>query len=301
MRSSSRPRGFRVPQAAGRQPGRDRDPGLPRRLRARPGDGRGVPLRGPQLPAPREGRRVVPDRRARPPGARLPVGRRGDRARRGGRARTRSTPATASCRRTPSSPRRAPTPGSPSSGRPPSVLHLTGNKARAVAAAREAGVPVLGSSAPSADVDALVAAADGVGFPLFVKAVAGGGGRGMRRVDEPGELRESARRPRCARPSPRSATRRCSWSRPSSTRGTSRCRSSPTPTGNVVHLYERDCSLQRRHQKVIEIAPAPNLDPQIRDRICADAVAFARAHRLRQRRHGRVPARRARRARASSR
>ena len=46
--------------------------------------------------------------------------------------------------------------------------------------------------------------------------------------------------------------------------------------GNVVHLYERDCSLQRRHQKVIEIAPAQNLDPQIRDRICADAVAFAR-------------------------
>ena len=46
--------------------------------------------------------------------------------------------------------------------------------------------------------------------------------------------------------------------------------------GNVVHLYERDCSMQRRHQKVIEIAPAPNLDPDLRDRICADAVAFAR-------------------------
>src|SRR5439155_713765 len=48
------------------------------------------------------------------------------------------------------------------------------------------------------------------------------------------------------------------------------------PTGNVIHLFERDCSVQRRHQKVIEIAPAPNLDPNLRDRICADAVAFAR-------------------------
>ena len=67
-------------------------------------------------------------------------------------------------------------------GPPADVLHLTGNKSRAVAAAREAGLPVLDSSEPSTDIDALVEAAERIGFPVFVKAVAGGGGRGMRRV-----------------------------------------------------------------------------------------------------------------------
>src|SRR6185503_9146765 len=71
------------------------------------------------------------------------------------------------------------------------VLTLTGNKARAVAAAQAAGVPTLQSVDPSTDVDALVAAAEAISYPLFVKAVAGGGGRGMRRVDEPGQLRDA--------------------------------------------------------------------------------------------------------------
>ncbi|MEU7072158.1 pyruvate carboxylase [Streptomyces narbonensis] len=155
------------------------------------------------------------------------------------------------------------------------TLELTGNKARAVAAAREAGVPVLGSSAPSTDVDELVAAAEGIGFPVFVKAVAGGGGRGMRRVEDPASLRESIE----------AAAREAESAFGDATVFLEKAVVDPRHIevqiladgeGNVIHLYERDCSLQRRHQKVIELAPAPNLDPAVRQRICDDAVKFAR-------------------------
>ncbi|OXM63829.1 pyruvate carboxylase [Amycolatopsis vastitatis] len=155
------------------------------------------------------------------------------------------------------------------------ILELTGNKARAVKAAREAGVPVLGSSEPSSDVDALVAAADELGFPVFVKAVAGGGGRGMRRVEDPAVLRESIE----------AAAREAESAFGDPTVFLEKAVVEPRHIevqiladgeGNVIHLYERDCSVQRRHQKVVELAPAPNLDPELRDRICADAVKFAR-------------------------
>ena len=76
-------------------------------------------------------------------------------------------------------------------GPPAEILELTGNKARAIAAAKAAGVPTLASVDPSTDVDALVEAASGLDLPLFVKAVAGGGGRGMRRVDRAEDLREA--------------------------------------------------------------------------------------------------------------
>ncbi|HEX5114468.1 MAG TPA: pyruvate carboxylase [Pseudonocardiaceae bacterium] len=154
------------------------------------------------------------------------------------------------------------------------VLELTGNKARAVAAARQAGLPVLSSSEPSADVDTLVAAADDIGYPVFVKAVAGGGGRGMRRVAEPGALRESLE----------AAMREAESAFGDATVFLEQAVVEPKHievqiladgSGTVLHLFERDCSLQRRHQKVIEIAPAPTLDPALRERICADAVAFA--------------------------
>ncbi|MFE9745600.1 pyruvate carboxylase [Saccharothrix saharensis] len=160
-------------------------------------------------------------------------------------------------------------------GPPSDVLELTGNKARAIAAAREAGLPVLKSSEPSSDIDALVRAAEDIAFPVFVKAVAGGGGRGMRRVEEPAALREALE----------AASREAESAFGDPTVFLEQAVVEPRHIevqiladgeGNVMHLFERDCSVQRRHQKVIEIAPAPNLAPELRDRICNDAVRFAR-------------------------
>jgi pyruvate carboxylase len=154
------------------------------------------------------------------------------------------------------------------------VLRLTGHKSRAVAAAREAGVPVLGSAEPSADAEALVEAAADMDFPLFVKAVAGGGGRGMRLVHEPARLRDAVE----------AAMREADGAFGDPTVFLEQAVVEPRhievqilgdATGAVVHLFERDCSVQRRHQKVVEIAPAPMLDPGLRERICADAVRFA--------------------------
>ncbi|MCA1187783.1 pyruvate carboxylase [Saccharopolyspora sp. 6T] len=155
------------------------------------------------------------------------------------------------------------------------ILEMAGNKATAVAAAREAGVPVLDSSAPSADIDELMSVGETIPFPVFVKAVAGGGGRGMRRVAELGGLREALE----------AAMREAESAFGDPTVFLEQAVVNPRhievqiladATGEVIHLFERDCSVQRRHQKVIEIAPAPNLDPELRERICADAVAFAR-------------------------
>ncbi|MEW2483116.1 pyruvate carboxylase [Mycobacterium sp. NPDC049093] len=155
------------------------------------------------------------------------------------------------------------------------VLELTGNKARAIAEARKAGLPVLASSAPSSSVSELVSAAQSMTFPVFVKAVAGGGGRGMRRVNEPTDLKEAIE----------AASREAQSAFGDPTVFLEQAVINPRhievqiladTQGNVIHLFERDCSLQRRHQKVIELAPAPNLAPALRERICADAVAFAR-------------------------
>jgi len=155
------------------------------------------------------------------------------------------------------------------------VLELTGNKARAIAAARAAGLPVLASSAPSASVDELLEAARDMEFPLFVKAVSGGGGRGMRRVTDPAALAEAVE----------AASREAESAFGDPIVYLEQAVLNPRhievqiladTAGNVMHLFERDCSVQRRHQKVIELAPAPNLPEELREKICGDAVAFAR-------------------------
>ncbi|HEY1761968.1 MAG TPA: pyruvate carboxylase, partial [Acidimicrobiales bacterium] len=155
------------------------------------------------------------------------------------------------------------------------VLELVGNKVRALEAARAAGLPTLREVAdPNNDHEVLLARASEVGFPLFVKAAAGGGGRGLRLVEHESELAEAIQ----------NASSEALSSFGDETVFLEQAVIRPRHIevqvladgeGNVVHLYERDCSIQRRHQKVIEIAPAPNLDPALREQLCASAVAFA--------------------------
>ncbi|WP_299051066.1 pyruvate carboxylase [uncultured Nocardioides sp.] len=158
------------------------------------------------------------------------------------------------------------------------VLTLTGNKARAIAAAKAAGVPVLSSVEPTDDADALIEAARELPYPLFVKAVAGGGGRGMRRVEAEADLREAVEA--CMREADGAFGDPTVFieqavTEPRHIEVQILADGTGTDEG-VMHLFERDCSVQRRHQKVVEIAPAPHLDPALRERMCADAVRFAR-------------------------
>jgi len=120
-----------------------------------------------------------------------------------------------------------------------------------------------------------MSAAEGMRFPLFVKAVAGGGGRGMRRVTDIAAL------PEAIEAASREAESAFGEAGVYLEQAVIKPRHIEVQIladthGNVIHLYERDCSVQRRHQKVIELAPAPNLAAELRDQMCADAVAFAR-------------------------
>ncbi|HAN70775.1 MAG TPA: pyruvate carboxylase, partial [Actinobacteria bacterium] len=159
-------------------------------------------------------------------------------------------------------------------GPSPATLVLTGDKVRARESAERAGVAVLAASGPVATVEVAVAEAERIGFPVFVKASGGGGGRGLRRVDSAEEVRavfEVARREAAAAFGDDTLFVEQAVIRPRHVE----VQVLADGEGNVVHLFERDCSVQRRHQKVVEIAPAPGLPRELVAALCADAVAFA--------------------------
>ena len=157
-------------------------------------------------------------------------------------------------------------------GPPRLVMDLLGNKVQARALAERAGVPVMPATGALPDDPAeWRRLADEIGFPLMVKASWGGGGRGMRMVHDPAALEDAVatgrREARAAFGNDEVFLERLverAWH--------IEVQVLADEHGNVVHLFERDCTVQRRHQKVVEVAPSPRLDPGRRDVICEAAV-----------------------------
>ncbi|WP_039801661.1 acetyl-CoA carboxylase biotin carboxylase subunit, partial [Nocardia araoensis] len=162
-------------------------------------------------------------------------------------------------------------------GPPARAIEVMGDKITAKNTVAAFGVPVVpGIATPGLTDDELIAAAADVGYPVLVKPSAGGGGKGMRRVDDPDRLPEALR----------SARREAAAAFGDDTLFLERFVTRPRHIevqiladqfGNVLHLGERECSLQRRHQKVIEEAPSPLLDAATRARIGAAACNTARS------------------------
>ena len=162
-------------------------------------------------------------------------------------------------------------------GPPPRILEQLGDKIVARQIAEQAGVPVLaGSSKPLDDVAQATQLAQQLGYPVLLKAAKGGGGRGMRVVNRPEELApqldQAQREAQTAFGSPDVFLEKF-IARPRHIE----VQLIGDKHGNLVHLFERDCSVQRRHQKVVEIAPSINLDPRLRDEICQAALTIGRA------------------------
>ncbi len=152
------------------------------------------------------------------------------------------------------------------------LLQNMGDKTAARALAQKVGVPVLpGTEDPISDRSAALKAAKEIGFPLIIKAAFGGGGRGMRVVTKPGDLADLLDEAQGE------AGRAFGNPAVFLERYIPRAKHIEVQIlgdkhGNVVHLHERDCSVQRRHQKVIEIAPSVELDEQVRHELCAAAA-----------------------------
>jgi len=162
-------------------------------------------------------------------------------------------------------------------GPKPEVMARMGDKVAARRSAIEAGVKVVpGLDVPINDVSEAVDFCQKHGMPVIFKAAFGGGGKGMRVVRRMEDLEENFRR---AQSEAKAAFGNGAMfierfiERPRHIE----VQLMGDEHGNVVHLFDRDCSIQRRHQKVVEIAPAPNLDPKVRENIANDALRIARA------------------------
>jgi acetyl-CoA/propionyl-CoA carboxylase, biotin carboxylase, biotin carboxyl carrier protein len=162
-------------------------------------------------------------------------------------------------------------------GPPPASIELMGNKTAARTAMQRAGVPIIpGTTEPLGSVDELLGLGEEIGYPLLIKAAAGGGGKGMEEVHDPAQAEQAFERARrqgqsyFANPDvyveklivdPRHVE----------------VQVLADAHGKVVHLGERDCTIQRRHQKLVEETPSPAVDEELRQRIGAIGVEAARA------------------------
>jgi len=162
-------------------------------------------------------------------------------------------------------------------GPSPNAMRAMGLKREAKLTAKAAGVPVVpGYTGQDQSTDGIAAACKDIGYPLLIKASAGGGGRGMRIVRAASELSDSIE----------SARREAESAFGDGTLIVEKYVERPKHIeiqilgdehGNVVHLYERECSIQRRHQKIVEEAPSPLLSADVRAKMGADAVKLAKS------------------------
>ena len=160
-------------------------------------------------------------------------------------------------------------------GPPPEAMEVVGFKVRAKELARQAGVPTVpGYEGEDESEDGLAEKAEHLGYPVLVKASAGGGGRGMRAVYSARDFAEAVR----------GARREAEAAFGDGSVFLEKFIEDPRHVevqvigdeeGNLIHLYERECSIQRRHQKVVEEAPSPALAPELREEMCAAAVRLA--------------------------
>ena len=162
-------------------------------------------------------------------------------------------------------------------GPTPELLDKLGDKTAAKRLAQEAGVPVVpGVEADADNPDEALKAAETVGFPLMIKAAFGGGGRGMRVVRSAEEFKAKFEEAQ------KEAQLAFGNGAVFIERFVARARHIEVQIlgdshGSIVHLWERDCSVQRRNQKVVETAPAENLPPKLRNKLCSAAAAIARS------------------------